>query len=250
MSLIPAGPWHEQPEFWDRITLADRQWPGLATVEVSRANKWDSKKAKGSHGQEREFSGVDAAKVKIRIRIWTSEQWAEITSDLLPTIEPSPEKAKVDSITIGHAVASARKVQRITVDVVKGPSEEADGTWAIDIDATEYRAPATKNATGTATGKGTGGGNPAPGSVCDQLKEQMVFLSNKLNAALAKQAEILGRLNNNAFWIEWPFLQTGLGVAEQEIAQTQAEIADVAARQQQEGCGNAQASASPQIVGP
>ena len=180
-NIIPPGPWNVFPEQWDRVVLADYEWPGLATVTVSRANKWDSKKAKGSHGEEREFSGVDPAKVVITIKFWDFDAWYQIVvSDLIKTVEPDPGKTKVDSITIGHAVAAARGVTRITVDSVDGPTKVEEGIWSFTVNATEYRPPSTKNATGTASGSG-GGSSAKPGdpknavSQCSQLANELSF---------------------------------------------------------------------------
>jgi hypothetical protein len=33
---IPAGPWDENPELWDRLSVAGREFSGLATLDVDR----------------------------------------------------------------------------------------------------------------------------------------------------------------------------------------------------------------------
>lgn len=188
--IIPPGPWNVFPEQWDRVVLDDVEWPGLATVTVSRANKWDAKKAKGAHGEEREFSGVDPAKVTIVIKFWDFNAWYElVVSDLIKVVEPNPEKKKPDSIKIAHAVAQARGVDRITVDTVDGPTKAEEGIWTLTIQATEYRPPSTKNATGTATGKGSPPGDPknAPNQ-CADLASELAFKK-------AEFADIQGQIN-------------------------------------------------------
>lgn len=156
---IPAGPWHDEPELWDTAVLNDVECPGICKVEISRGNKWDEKKSKGSHGAEREYSGAEPAKVKLSIVTWTSAHHATMRERVLPIVEPVPGKKKVDAVQLQHAVAIARSVSAFTVDDVDGPAvSDGKATWKIS--GTEYRPPTTKNATGTAKG-GKGGANAA-----------------------------------------------------------------------------------------
>lgn len=164
--LIPAGPWHDEPELWDRVVFGDVEAPGIATVEVTRSNKWDEKKAKGSHGGEREYSGADLAKIKITIVTWTSEQHAEMRDKVLPLVEPVPGKKKVDAVPVQHAVTILRGVSSVTIDEVDGPSvSDGKATWKID--AKEHREPETSNATGTAKGVPSAAAAKAAGSCAD-----------------------------------------------------------------------------------
>ena len=163
---IPPGPWDDFPEAWDIVAIGDRDWPGLARVDISRANKWDTKKAAKTHGGEREFKGADLASVKIEIRFWTSEDWDLIVNELLSMVEPDPGKKKPEALKLSHVSASARKVSAITVDSVTGPIVSG-GQGVITIDATEYREPDKKNAGGKASGKG---------SLCQQLANQLALL--------------------------------------------------------------------------
>lgn len=152
MAHLPPGPWHEFPELWDKCILGDLELPGLSSIEVLRQNKWDTKKSKGSHGGERQFGGVDLAKVKIETRFWTAEQWEKWLRDVFPLIEPGPKDPSVkDAIAISHVVSDARKVAAITIDAINGPWVES-GIGVIEIEATEYREPDKTNANGKAGG--------------------------------------------------------------------------------------------------
>lgn len=151
-TFIDPSPWNEDAKSWDTIEIAGKVWPGIATVDVVRANKWDTKKTKGTHGGEREFNGADLAKVKIQIRCWTTAQMFEL-NELLPTIEPKVGKEKPDSVTISHPISIMRQCLLVTIDQVSGP-KISDGIVTLDIDCTEYLKPIEKNATG-----GAGGGS-------------------------------------------------------------------------------------------
>lgn len=189
MEYIPAGPWDTNPELWDRLSLNDREFLGLATIDVDRSNKWQTKAAKGSHGAERTFGGVELAKVRIEYRVWTSEQYDELLTELLPIIEPEPTKAKRDAIRVAHAVATARKLSAITIDSIAGPKRAEPGVFALYIDATEHLPPQSKNALGTASGTGK------PKSPCQALEEQYRANRAAASAARAKAAELAAQLD-------------------------------------------------------
>src|SRR5688572_28043397 len=94
-------------EVWDRVTFNDVECPGLARVTVARGNKWDTKKAQGSHGAERNFKGADLASVKIQIKLWEQQDYVDFNTTILPLLEPDPGKKKPDAVAVGHAVAWA-----------------------------------------------------------------------------------------------------------------------------------------------
>ena len=167
---IPNGPWHDTPDDWDKVELAGKVWPGLAMVEVDRANKWDTKKAQGSHGGEREYKGADLAPVRIEIRYWTTEHHEQVR-EFLPDIEPVPGKKKQDAVSIKHAVTILRKVESITVDNISGP-KVSNGIGTITITATEYRKPTSEHASGTASGKFVGGDPRNAQGNCATLQDQ------------------------------------------------------------------------------
>lgn len=241
MALIDPAPWDEDARYWDTLELGGVEWPGLAVVDIQRSNKWDTKKAKGSHGGEREFNGADLAKVKIQLRAWTSEQLATIFADCLPLVEPTPGKEKLDAVALGHPVAAFRKVSQVTIDSISGPRiQERMAVW--DIDATEYRPPETKNASGTASGKGAGGNfNPKNTSNCDDIAFQIRVANDTISALSAQRNALeqelaLGQID----WFAEPG-EPGSG------AHKQAQIAAIEAQQidlvnQQAGLLNQQAT--------
>lgn len=171
MPTLPDPP-QALAEVWDRVTFNDVECPGLAAVTISRSNKWDTKKAQGSHGAERTFKGADLASVKIQIRLWTADDYVAFNENILPLLEPDPGKKKPESVALGHAVAWSRSLRSITVDSVSGPDADPVGIVTYDIDATEYREPDKTLAQGK---PGAGAGN---GATCQQLAAQLVILDS------------------------------------------------------------------------
>ncbi len=244
---IPPGPWDTNPTLWDRLVTNDKEWPGLAKVEVTRANKFDDKKAKGSSGAEREFSGVEPAKVSIEIRFWTQADYDLIVAEYLPMVEPNVEKKKLESVSISHSTTIARKVGAISVDSVKGPSRIEDGIWGFTIEGQEYRAPSSKNATG---GIGGAGSQVGPASDCAALAVQLAQLQNDLKAAMVAHANLMAIIAGSAAEVDsftdaeaWAALlaerQNQATVLAQQIASLNQSYEAVKAQQNSLGCNGA-----------
>ena len=185
--LIPPGPWDEFPALWDRLTVDGEELPGIATVTVERANRYDGEKAKGQHKGTRKFSGVDPAKIRIAWFVWESTDYDDLRDKALKKFEPDPTKDKPTSIKLGHAVLTLRGVQWVSVDKVAGP-EVSDGIGKFEIDCTEVVEPTTKNATGTIKPgqNGTGKNNSPENSRCQQLAEEYKECQRR-DATLAAQ---------------------------------------------------------------
>ncbi len=159
-------------EVWDTGTFDDLECPGLCKVSISRGQKWDDKKAQGSHGGERTFKGSDLASVKIQIKLWTADQYVDFNEQILPLLEPDPAKKKAKVVAFGHAVAWSRGLRAFTVDNVSGPDADPAGFVLYDIDATEHREPDKTNAQGK-PGKGAG-----THTTCAQLWAQKGLLES------------------------------------------------------------------------
>lgn len=170
--VIEDSPWDGSG---DTIEIDGKEWPGFATVSVRRANKWDDKKSKGEHTGERDFTGADAAKVSIKIRVWTAAQRAYIDETLLKSVEPEPGKTKVGPVSVKHSVFTSRKVSAMTIDDVDGWERSSFDEAILTINAQEYRPPIATNATGKASGttsNGGGGGEGTHNTPCNVLLAQ------------------------------------------------------------------------------
>lgn len=183
MPSLPEPP-QALAEVWDKGTFNDIDCPGLMSVSISRANKWDTKKAAGSHGGERQFKGSDLASVKIKVRLWTNDDYVAFNEQILSILDPDPGKKKADGIALGHAVAWSRNLRSITVDSVSGPESDNAGMVEYDIDATEYREPDKTNATGKASG-GAKGDCTAIAAQLSLLLAQQAVDKALLSAALS-----------------------------------------------------------------
>ncbi len=225
-NYIPGQPWSANPKYWDTIELAGKQLPGLASVEVKRGNKWDTKQAKGQHGAKREFNGADLAKVRIVLRFITADEHEAFVSDHLPGLEPTPGKKKPDVISVGHAVTAARSVPSITIDEIDGP-KVADGITSYIVDGTEFREPEKKNAVGTARGLGPGLSCPQYLAAYQKAQAELAAAQSELVAASRQLADY--RRQREAAGYATGGL-AGAGAGAQTVGETQAEAKSVAAQ--------------------
>jgi hypothetical protein len=246
--VIPAGPWDINPALWDKLVIDDREWPGLATVEIARANKWDDKKTKGEHGGEREFSGTENASVNITIKFWTDDHWTLVRDELLPIIEPLVEKTTPNSHSLSHAVSDARKVKRFTVDRITGPTRSEIGIWTIKVEATEYRPPSDKNATGTVSGSGTGTG--AVSNNCQDLANQYALTQSLISANQAVLAQLYVDQANHDLWLLWPIQKINIDETNRILSELQEQLAAIVARQNEYGCNSASGGSAAETAGP
>jgi hypothetical protein len=186
-NAIPPQPWDGLEGLWDSIEIDDSIVPGLAAVDVHRENKWDTKKAKGSHGAKRDYQGADLATVTITLRLVTQDDYEDFVNDHLPVIEPDPGKKFPAAVSIVHAVTVARNCPVITIDKIDGPKIE-NGICTFTIVGTEFREPEKKNATGTVNG--------ALGKNCADLLKQRQGQQAVLKGLQAAAGGIVEQLNH------------------------------------------------------
>lgn len=233
MAEILPGPWAEFSDVWDTLSLGGREWPGIASVVISRANKWDEKKAKGKNNAERTYTGTDPAKVRIVVRFWNAEEhYDELVSECLPIVEPQDEKKRKDPLEISHAVTQARRVNKITVDSVSGPNDNGDQTWSIEIEATEYRAP-----TEIKPGPKAGGS----GSSCAELQRALTWFAQQIQVASARAGQLAVQVaqTREDFWANPGAYQAAVALQDANRIQLQAyqaSLSKIASDMEKKGC--------------
>lgn len=223
-TLLPFGPADETPGVWDTLVLEGIEIAGLATVEIHREMKKDKKASKASSGAEIVFSGVEQAKVGIKIRFWTRDQYDAIVANLLPMVEPDPTKKAPSVLSINHPVSTARKVAAIIVEKVSGPSKLGDGTWEVNLEALEQRPPKPSPA-GTFTGSGNAKSHP---SECAEIQLKAGDAALRLGQTYVKENQLLSTI------------PAGVGSSQQTAGVGNAGVtsAGVGSGQQTAGVGN------------
>lgn len=158
---MARAPWlHSDPDSWDRVVLGGVEIPGLASVEdVKVSGRWDIKEAPGTDGAIETYKGYTPASWRIRVRLWTEEQW-DLWQAALLKFRPRPGKATPGAFDIIHPATAAWGISSAIVTEVTGPSPgDPDGVLEFILECREYFAPPKKNATGTASGSVGGPGS-------------------------------------------------------------------------------------------
>lgn len=125
----------------DVIRLAGRESPGIATVSnASSPRRWDIRKGYALSGARAVFRGLDVAKFKVTIRLYTEKDWDDwhAWKDL---VQRPPSGIRPKSLDIWHPVLEECGITSANVENVSQPEQTTqDGEWSITIDFIEHRA--------------------------------------------------------------------------------------------------------------
>lgn len=126
--------------------------PGLATVDVDRANKADLKKVAGKDGARVTTLGLDPAEIIIQIEIWTPDQYDELKG-LWKQIMPRAGKTDPNVYPISHPTTKFYDVKSALVMRGTGPKPgRVPRSRIFTIHCMEWIKNQTKNAVKTQTG--------------------------------------------------------------------------------------------------
>ena len=169
--LVFAPFWNESGEGqdqWDQLILAGNTWPGLADVSGSGVkHRIDVKKTKGKDGSVLKDNGMDPAKLKINLRIWTAEQWSRF-NELLPLIHPKRKGGSREPTELIHPQANLLGIKAIYINQIDFHDlDRSNRIMTVTMSAIEWipRPAPVKRGAGTAGGKAT----PTQDDILDAL---------------------------------------------------------------------------------
>ncbi len=180
MPILPPSPQHAAPDTWDTLVIGDDAYPGEATVEISKKYNFEKKKAAGKSGEDKTFKGVETAKLKIKIRVWTDEDYQMLVG-MIKKIDPVAGKKKPEIFQVSHATCTARNISYLVVVEVKGPTHDRKYTY-FEIEADEEQAPTNKN---------VGIGGKVGGNCGDMLKQWQYIRATYDAGATVRELDIL-----------------------------------------------------------
>lgn len=172
---------------WDVIYMAGKRVPGLAEVKMKRASRVDKRGSNGSSGMAMTSLGYSPAEITIKIRLWTTQQLADLQSITIPSIQPHPGKSRVPkTIEVQYPSLSMWGVKSLYVVGIAGPEKTStpqlwEVTFTCDelsplvaVGSTKQIGGGTINDSNAVSGGGAGAGilarpsdrlnNPTPGS--------------------------------------------------------------------------------------
>jgi hypothetical protein len=122
---------------WDFCWLGDALLPGIASLEVTKTRSVDVKKSRGTDGATLSDDGYEPARVTVRLRMWTAEQWAAY-QDLLPQIDPQRPGGLREPVAIVHPEVNVRGIDTVYVTSISGSSPERGGAKVETIECIQW----------------------------------------------------------------------------------------------------------------
>lgn len=124
----------------DFIRLAGRESPGIADVMgAGSPRRWDVRKGYALSGATTVFRGMDVARFKVRIRLYSEQDWSDwhAWKDL---VQRPPTGTRPRALDIWHPALEECGIASAVVENVSQPEQIHDtGEWAITIDFIEHR---------------------------------------------------------------------------------------------------------------
>lgn len=135
----------------DYIVLAGRRSPGLATIEgLETKRNFQERRGFGTSFASLRFRGVELARFKVMIRLYSVQDWADWHGwkSLVrrPVSESNPNsitraRPQARPMTIDHPILADFEITDVVVENVIQPVQTDSGEWMIEIRFIEYHEP-------------------------------------------------------------------------------------------------------------
>lgn len=156
MAGIYANPFVD-PGAYDFCVVSGVRSMGILKWNGSgRAFVWDKKQGAGAQGATLTYRGWDLSDgIKFQFLMWTREQIEFCYNVFIPLLEYDATKANPKPVSIQHPVLMANNVFSVVTKNIGELTNAGQQLWTLDVDLSEYRPPAKKNATSTPNGNAT-----------------------------------------------------------------------------------------------
>lgn len=128
----------------DYIVLGGEQSPGKAEVVGAGSPRgWDKREGYGFSGGFLVYKGDNLASFKVRISIWTPDQFAQWARFARLTLVKPPIGTKAKALEIQHPLLNLDpiKITSVVVEDVSQWDQDDDGLWTCEISFIQFRAP-------------------------------------------------------------------------------------------------------------
>lgn len=148
---------------WDKVRIpwpagelkgAQPYTPGLCEVDTDKGRSVEKKKAIGQDGERQTIHGINSGEFKIKITIWTAEQWRHFKA-MRKALLPPPVKSKtaantVPAFQVEHPELTSAGITAAVFTKCTGPEP---GKWprsrTYTFSCNEWLAPSKNKATKT-----------------------------------------------------------------------------------------------------
>jgi hypothetical protein len=134
---MPAAPyWQDDPDAWDKISIAGSPFPGLAKVKASSGRKIDVKPVRGRDGARMKDAGYENAKIDVEIRVSTKADY-DLLQPRIDAIHPRQKGTARNPVDVAHPSLSMIGIASAYVTKIHAP-EIANDTVTIKIEMLEW----------------------------------------------------------------------------------------------------------------
>jgi hypothetical protein len=181
------------PSFWDVVTIAGVDSPGLCVVsKAPRAHKYDVKTGKGTKGSTTTFVGLPPADFSIKFMLWLVEHF-QAWGDFRPLLRYDPTKKKgQQAVDIFYPSLADLSIFSVVTTEIGSIVHEGKQLYSIEVSFLEYLPASKTSAVSTPAGSqwyaGPGAdGKPKPGAQPDpaiaEAQKQVNDLANQAQGA-------------------------------------------------------------------
>jgi hypothetical protein len=125
----------------DSIVLAGRQSPGIADVQgAGSPRRWDIRKGYALSGARAVFRGMDIARFRVRLRLYTKADWSA-WHDWKAIVQRPPSGTRPQALDIWHPVLEDCGIASAVVEDVSQLEGAESGEWTVTISFIEHRPP-------------------------------------------------------------------------------------------------------------
>lgn len=124
----------------NKATLAGVQTPGYCEITAaSSPRRWDVRKGPGTSGARSIFRGLDIAKITMRLRLTTPQDFADWAT-FRPIVMAVP-RGNRGYLDIVHPVLAELDISTVGVEDVGLLTRGEQGEWYVEIKFIEHRRP-------------------------------------------------------------------------------------------------------------
>ncbi len=147
--------WDADPKLWQVLRINDWDAPGVAQVECTIGRKLDDKSAGGSDGGTITDKGYTLAPVRVTLKIWTAQHWADM-QDLLDKLQARRNLAQRDPVSMFHPAIACLGVEKVVLKDMGSPRPSSTpGAYEVTFNFLEYNPPPRSASSRTRRPSGT-----------------------------------------------------------------------------------------------
>ncbi len=124
-------------QFWNFCWLGEDLLPGLVDIDVDASRAVDEKKSKSTDGPTITDEGYEGAKVAIKVRIWSSEQWRQWLR-VLPNIHPQKGGTIRSPLAIINPEPNSYGIDTVYVKSISSSTPQRGGHKVIAIECRQW----------------------------------------------------------------------------------------------------------------